>query len=111
LRHRRTGMRVARRTRMDASPEDIRVTVVSFGADELVVVSFPIANASSLEQLAPSEREIALAVVSGRTNAEIARARRRSVRTIANQVASIFRKLGVGSRAELAAALAGQRRP
>ena len=47
-------------------------------------------------------------VVAGRSNGEIAAARGRSVRTIANQVAAIFRKLGVGSRLELARRLGSQ---
>ena len=42
-------------------------------------------------------------VLAGLANAAIARRRGTSARTVANQVASIFRKLGVQSRAELAA--------
>jgi DNA-binding NarL/FixJ family response regulator len=41
-------------------------------------------------------------VLRGASNAQIAAARAKSARTIANQVASIFRKLGAHSRAELA---------
>jgi DNA-binding NarL/FixJ family response regulator len=37
----------------------------------------------------------------GLSNAEIARSRGRSPRTVANQVAKIFEKLGVSSRSEL----------
>ena len=57
--------------------------------------------------LTPAERMIALDAAAGLSNATIAARRRRSVRTIANQLASIYRKLGVGSRAELAAHLRG----
>ncbi|WP_394847853.1 LuxR C-terminal-related transcriptional regulator [Pendulispora brunnea] len=53
--------------------------------------------------LSASERAVLLGVLCGKTNAEIAQARRSSVRTVANQVASAFRKLGVSSRGELAA--------
>jgi DNA-binding NarL/FixJ family response regulator len=53
-------------------------------------------------KLSPAEREVARDAVDGRSNAEIAQRRGRTVRTIANQLASIYRKLGVGSRAELA---------
>jgi DNA-binding CsgD family transcriptional regulator len=56
-------------------------------------------------ELTPGEREVAMLVASGLSNLDVALRRRRSVRTIANQLASVFRKLSVSSRAELAAAL------
>jgi DNA-binding NarL/FixJ family response regulator len=43
---------------------------------------------------------VALALLEGRSNSEIATARRTSVRTVANQVGSVLRKLGARSRAE-----------
>lgn len=54
-------------------------------------------------KLSPAEREVAALILHGRDNASIAALRGTSVRTTANQVASIFAKLGVRSRAELAA--------
>lgn len=54
-----------------------------------------------LDGLSVSERDIAAALTSGQTNGQIAHARGTSSRTVANQVASVFRKLGVSSRAEL----------
>ncbi|MCZ7687269.1 MAG: helix-turn-helix transcriptional regulator [Sandaracinaceae bacterium] len=53
--------------------------------------------------LSPAEREVAEAVLRGRSDREIARERRTSERTVANQLRSVFRKLSVGSRAELVA--------
>jgi DNA-binding NarL/FixJ family response regulator len=47
-------------------------------------------------------------LLSGASNAEIARLRRTSVRTVANQVAAILKKLGAGSRTELPMILARQ---
>jgi len=44
-------------------------------------------------------------VLEGQSTASVAQARGTSPRTIANQIATIFRKLGVSSRAELAAKL------
>lgn len=58
-----------------------------------------------LSQLTPSEQALASAVLLGESNLEIARRRNVSPRTIANQLHSIFRKLRVSSRGELAAAL------
>lgn len=50
-----------------------------------------------------SEREVLALVRMGMSNEAIASARGRSVRTIANQVASLLRKTGAGSRRALAA--------
>ena len=47
-------------------------------------------------------------IARGGSNAQIARARGTSARTVANQVASVFVKLGVASRRELLAKLAGR---
>ena len=58
------------------------------------------------EALSTCERDVAALVLRGASNAQIAAARAKSARTIANQVASVFRKLGVRSRGELAARFA-----
>lgn len=54
-------------------------------------------------RLTAAERAVTRALVTGRSNAEIAALRGVSVRTVANQLASIYEKLGVGSRLELVA--------
>jgi DNA-binding NarL/FixJ family response regulator len=61
-----------------------------------------------LAALSRSEQLVALDAVSGLSNAAIASNRKRSVRTIANQLASIYRKLGITSRAELALIVLGE---
>jgi DNA-binding NarL/FixJ family response regulator len=74
-----------------------RVAVITaFLAESEAEPSFP-------PLLSPSERLIATLILRGATNAEIASLRGKSTRTIANQVASMFRKLQVASRGELAA--------
>ena len=50
-----------------------------------------------------AEASVAALALRGLTNAEIASRRGSSPRTVANQMASIFRKLGIGSRRELLA--------
>lgn len=55
--------------------------------------------------LSPAERQVAALILDGQTNAAIAARRGVSRPTVAKQVASIFERLGVGSRAELVAAL------
>ena len=57
--------------------------------------------------LTDAEADVAKMIAAGRSNAEIAEARSVSVRTIANQVASIFRKVGVSSRSDLLVMLRG----
>lgn len=54
-----------------------------------------------------AERVVLGLVVAGLSNAEIAARRGVSPRTVANQITSLFRKLGVHSRLELQAWLAG----
>ncbi len=66
----------------------------------------PLAPAVDDERLSPAEQQVATLVLRGWTNAQIAAHRGTSARTAANQVANVFRKLGVASRAELAAAFA-----
>lgn len=74
------------------------------GTEEFAVLVMPLPP--PLGRLTVTEREVVWAVLLGRSNAEIARDRGRSARTVANQLAAIYRKLGVRSRAELAARLA-----
>jgi DNA-binding NarL/FixJ family response regulator len=52
-------------------------------------------------ELTPAERAVVQALLQGLSNSQIARHRNRSDRTVANQIACAFKKLGVGSRAEL----------
>jgi DNA-binding CsgD family transcriptional regulator len=51
--------------------------------------------------LAPAELAVIKLLIEGMSYAEIAEARKTSIRTVANQVASGFRRLGVSGRAEL----------
>jgi DNA-binding NarL/FixJ family response regulator len=60
-----------------------------------------------LARLTLAEREIVELLARGMSTAAAARARRRSVATIARQITSVYAKLGVRSRAELARRLRG----
>ena len=79
--------------------------VVNLDMAEMVILTFPIASPKKEKRarLSLAEREVAMRVLQGQSNAAIAEARGTSARTVANQIASVFRKLKVGSRAELAA--------
>lgn len=74
-----------------------------------LVVSFPVPSADFQGLLTGTETAIAQDILAGLSNADIARGRGTAVRTIANQVASIYRKLRVRSRLELSLfAMAGR---
>lgn len=64
-------------------------------------VSIPRPDAALAPRLSHAEFRIARLLAEGWTYAEIARHRGSSVRTIANQVTSIFHKLGLSGRSEL----------
>jgi DNA-binding NarL/FixJ family response regulator len=76
------------------------------GGDESLAVAKLELCPRSLGQLTSAEREVALLVLDGLTNAEIGVQRKTSPRTVANQVAAVFRKLGVHGRLELIRRLA-----
>jgi DNA-binding NarL/FixJ family response regulator len=72
------------------------------GASGLMVLKPCLAvDAGALGQLTKAEREIALLLAEGMSNAEIARARAASARTVTHQLSGIFHKLQVTSRAQL----------
>jgi DNA-binding CsgD family transcriptional regulator len=112
----RTGKKDARASRRTASHDlssvpphrNLRIDKVRIGSDEYVVMSWPRdVESATLAALTAAERAVTKLVLSGKSNAEIARQRGTSPRTIANQLASLYRKLGVRSRRELSARFAG----
>ena len=74
----------------------------------LVLLSVPVASLdeASAARLTDAERAVIELAASGLSNAAIARRRRCSPRTVANQLAGAYKKLGVGSRRELRAKFA-----
>ena len=88
--------------------DEVKHSSFQLGGVDFVVLSAPIAETSTIaliQALTQAEREVAALAIDGLTNAEIAKRRKTSVRTVASQLAVIFRKTGVGSRVELAARL------
>lgn len=79
------------------------------GKERLVLLSFPESapvgaiGPNSTYRLTPAESSILHHLLLGHSDAIIARARKRSPRTIGHQVARVFRKVGVNSRRELLA--------
>jgi DNA-binding CsgD family transcriptional regulator len=81
--------------------------------DRLVLISVsgnePVLEARLGEALTAAERAVIELAARGLSNSEIARTRGRSARSVANQLATIYRKLGVSGRRELSAKLRSAR--
>lgn len=69
-------------------------------------ITVPRPDAALKPWLAPAEHAVISLLIEGQSYAEIAKERQTSIRTVANQVASGFRRLGVSGRAELLCLLA-----
>jgi DNA-binding NarL/FixJ family response regulator len=86
-----------------------RLADIGLGDEQLLVASEDLVDLAQLAQLTTAERAVATALLEGATLADIALKRSTSERTVANQVQAIYRKLGVGSRLELAMVLQARR--
>jgi DNA-binding CsgD family transcriptional regulator len=85
-----------------------RLNRFKLGDAEFAVLSVPMTPAPpGLDELTSTERHVLELVLASRSNSEIAKERGTSARTVANQIASIFRKTSAGSRAELVARFRG----
>jgi DNA-binding NarL/FixJ family response regulator len=74
--------------------------------ESLIALGYSEPTADALGQLTNAERHVARAVLEGRSQREIALERGVSERTIASQVANVYRKLSVSGRRELTAKIA-----
>lgn len=90
------------------SSDGVSVVPVTICGVRGLVIDLPLARTELPECLTDAERDVVELLLEGRTNQEIADLRGRSYRTIANQLAAIYRKLGVASRTELIASLDSQ---
>lgn len=87
------------------SGSEARTVVVD--GQPFLVISHPAPGFATLApSLTPTEREVVLGLLWGQGSRAIARVRGVSLRTVENQIASIYRKLGVRSRGELVGRLA-----
>ena len=81
----------------------IQCSRFALGAIEYMLVAHALDLPEPSRPLTCAEREVAMGLLRGWTLDRIANHRKTSMRTTANQVASIYRKLGVSSRLELGA--------
>ncbi|MET0908603.1 MAG: helix-turn-helix transcriptional regulator, partial [Ilumatobacteraceae bacterium] len=65
----------------------------------------PLARGGGVEPLTAREREVALLAAGGRSSREIADTLYLSTRTVETHLARVYRKLGISTRSDLAAAL------
>lgn len=94
----------ARDAALSEPPNDLQVDFIEVDGQELAVITLPArTHHASLTALSEAEREVVHAVLAGSSNADIAKLRGTSARTVANQLASIYTKLGISSRHELVA--------
>jgi DNA-binding CsgD family transcriptional regulator len=91
-------------------PAELEVRHINRGGESFAVLSFAIREVEVPPNLTEAERQVVDAVLRGCSTSEIAVGRGRAPRTISNQLASIFRKLGVRSRSELVARLSDSNR-
>jgi len=88
----------------NAPPEtgiDLRAWTLEVAGATVAVVSAPARGRSLTGTLTTAERDIVAGLVRGESNRGIAARRGTSERTVANQIAALFQKLHVMSRAEL----------
>jgi DNA-binding CsgD family transcriptional regulator len=88
------------------APRGLFAEKLDVQGDEFLLLAFP-AERGDLSGLTSAEQEVASELLQGRSYQEIARQRGTTSGTVANQVRSIFRKIGVRSRSELARKTSG----
>jgi DNA-binding CsgD family transcriptional regulator len=76
---------------------------LAMDATDYAVLAIPTPQLRLPEGLTDAETSVAMLIVAGLSNAEIADARGCTIRTVANQVASLLVKSGAASRYELIA--------
>lgn len=92
-------------------PSDLCITRLMDGDEDVLLFSFAADRPPTSDGVTAAEREILKRLLAGDSNADIAAARGRSVRTVVNQVHSLFAKFGVRSRAAFVSAYVKGRRP
>jgi DNA-binding NarL/FixJ family response regulator len=89
------------------APERLRASSFERRGEKYLVLSYPLPSLHAPATLTSAERVVAVAFGGGASMLRIAAARATSVRTVANQIRSIYAKLHISSRLELRARLVG----
>ncbi|MFO0745109.1 MAG: helix-turn-helix transcriptional regulator [Myxococcota bacterium] len=88
---------------MTEPPRDLRLTTFELAGVAVQVVSYPLPASVALAPLTPAQRAVAELALAGLSNREIAERRGTSEATVAKHLEQAYRRLGVGTRTELAA--------
>jgi DNA-binding NarL/FixJ family response regulator len=87
------------------APEGLEASIEGDGPDMRLLLRYSGPSWRLPQTLSAAERSVVLDLLGGASRCDIALSRGTSPRTVANQMASIFRKLRVSSRVELLAVL------
>jgi DNA-binding CsgD family transcriptional regulator len=90
-------------------PPELEAYLGRLGDEAVVLLEWPTFSVPGSARLSRSHAEVLALVMAGHSSAEIAARRRRSRRTIENQLAAIYAKLGVRGRLQLFAQLSRPR--
>lgn len=94
----------------EAAPPSLEVHTFAIDGAEYALLRYDTLPGPCDAALTEAEREVLRLALQGLSNEQIGIARNSRPRTVANQIASIFRKLNVSSRLELFALAARGRR-
>lgn len=83
------------------APKGLEAATFDVDDDQYAILAFPLARPPLPSGLSSAEQEVMRGVLAGQSNSEIAAARATSVHTVANQLRSIYAKLGISGRVEL----------
>lgn len=84
------------------APTGLEAATFFIDDDEYAILSFPLPEVRIPAELTAAEAEVVRQALDGRSNAEIARERKTSSNTVANQLRSVYAKLQLSGRNELA---------
>lgn len=87
----------------------VNISPLEVAGEPLLVVGYPLRRPSGFAALTAAELEVAEGLIEGLSPRQLACRRRVSERTVSNQVARIYGKLGVSSKHELLALIGGSR--
>ena len=87
--------------------DDVRLRLLNLRGLRALEIELPPVPQVTHGTLTTAEQEVATLILAGLTSQEIGKVRESSLHTVGNQIASIYRKLGVSSRPELARKLRG----
>jgi DNA-binding NarL/FixJ family response regulator len=106
-----TRLRAVVRRSPFSLPKGTRAESAAHRGRAAVRLSYPVPKTNWSDSLTSAEKDVAADILAGLANGAIGKKRGSSVRTVVNQVASIFKKIGAHSRLELSLVVNAGRTP